>query len=204
MDVLNWKSLLFGTALCMSGAAVAQTPNTSTSAPAGRVTPPAAAPKSAPYDCFGLDGVALRNCMDLNAAAANAGNDTPSASHDCGGMTGAALATCRELNGEILAPPVNSYNPGGYWNYGPQGYMAPGMAPGNIPPAGNANPATGTGSSSGSNPTGLSPGSGTTGSSSGSNPTGLSGGSGKSPSSSATAPGTSSNANSSAGGKSGR
>jgi hypothetical protein len=67
MDVLNWKSLLFGTALCMSGAAVAQTPNTS--APAGPVMPPAAAPKSAPYDCFGLDGVALRNCMDLNAAA---------------------------------------------------------------------------------------------------------------------------------------
>ena len=188
MDVLNWKSLLLGTALCISGAALAQTPNTS-------------APKSAPYDCFGLDGVALHNCLDLNAAAANAGNNAPSTSHDCGGMTGAALATCRELNGEILAPPVNSYNPGWYGNYGTPGYVAPGMAPGNVPPAGNANPASGTGSSSGSNPTGLSPGSGATGSSSGSNPTGLSGGSGKSPSSSAPALGT--NASSSAGGKSG-
>ena len=103
MDVLDWKSLLFGAALCISGAAVAQTPNTS--AP---VTLPAAAPKSAPYDCFGLDGVALRNCMDLNAAAVNAGNNTPSTSHDCGGMTGASLATCRELNGEVLAPPAPS------------------------------------------------------------------------------------------------
>jgi len=183
MDVLNRKSLLLGMALFMSGAAVAQIPNTN--APAGPVTSPAAAPKPAPYDCFGLAGVALRNCMDLNAAAASAGNNRPSTSHDCGGMTGAALATCRELNGDISAPPVNTSNPAGYGNYGTTGYVAPGMAPGNVPPAGNANPATGPGSSSGSNPTGLS------------------GGSGKSPSSSATAPGTSSNANSSAGGKSG-
>ncbi len=189
MDVLNRKSLLLGVALCISGAASAQ------------------APKAAPYDCFGLEGVALRSCMDLNAAARNAGNNTPSTSHDCGGMTGAALATCRELNGEIVAPPTNSYSPGGYGSYGTPAYAAPGMAPGNVPPTTNANPATGTGSSSGSNPTSLSPGSGTAGSSSGSNPTGLSGGSGRSPSAGA-APGngtagTSSNANSSAGGKSG-
>ena len=184
MDVLNRKSLLLGVALCMSGAASSQ------------------APKAAPYDCFGLEGVALRSCMDLNAAARNAGNNTPSTSHDCGGMTGAALSTCRELNGEIVAPPTNSYSPGGT-----PAYAAPGMAPGNVPPTTNANPATGTGSSNGSNPTSLSPGSGTAGSSSGSNPTGLSGGSGRSPSAGA-APGngtagTSSNANSSAGGKSG-
>src|ERR1700681_4924485 len=101
MIVVNRKSLLLGIALCMSGAAFAQ-------------TPPATAPeaKAVPYDCFGLEGVALRSCIDLNAAAANAGNDNPSTSHDCGGMTGAALATCRELNGEIVAPPMNSYNPG--------------------------------------------------------------------------------------------
>src|ERR1700674_4751582 len=129
MDVLNWKSLLFGTALCMSGAAVAQTPNAS--APAGPVTPPVAAAKSAPYNCFGLDGVALRHCMDLNAAAANAGHNAPGASHDCGGMTGAALATCRELNGEILAPPVNSYNPAAYGYYYAPSYVAPGTAPNN-------------------------------------------------------------------------
>lgn len=194
MDALNWKSLLFGATLCMSGAAVAQTPNTS--AP---VTPPAAAAKSAPYDCFGLDGVALRHCMDLNAAAASAGNNAPGLSHDCGGMTGAALATCRELNGEASAAPVNSYNPGAYGYYSS---TAPSYAlPGNIPPAGNA---TGPGSSSGSNPTGLSAGSGTTGLSSGSNATGLSGGSGKSPASGVSVPGISSNASSSAGGRSGR
>jgi hypothetical protein len=120
-------------------------------------------------------------------------------------MTGAALATCRELNGEIVAPPMNSYNPGAYGGYGTPGYLAPGMAPGNVPPVGNANPASGTGSSSESNPTSLSPGSGTTGSSSGSNPTELSGG--RSPSGSAapenSTAGTGSNANSSAGGKSG-
>ena len=186
MDVLNRKSLLLGIALCMTGAVVAQVPNTS--APGGPNATPPAAPRAAPYDCFGLAGVALRGCMDLNAAAANAGNNMPSTSHDCGGMTGTALATCRELNGEISAPPVNSYNPGAYGNYGTPGYVAPGMAPANVSPTGNANPATGTGSSSGSNPTGLSPGSGTTGSSSGSNPTGISGGSGRSPSSSAPAP----------------
>jgi hypothetical protein len=189
MDVLNRKSLLLGVALCVSGAVSAQ------------------APKAAPYDCFGLEGVALRSCMDLNAAAGNAGNNTPSTSHDCGGMTGAALATCRELNGEIVAPPANSYNPGGYGGYGTPAYAAPGMATGNVPSSTNANPATGTGSSSGSNPTSLSPGSGTAGSSSGSNPTGLSGGSGRSPSGAAapgnSTAGTSSNANSSAGGKSG-
>lgn len=192
MNVVNRKFLLLGIALCMSGAAFAQ-------------TPPAAMPKAVPYDCFGLEGVALRSCIDLNAAAANAGNDTPSTSHDCGGMTGAALATCRELNGEIVAPPMNSSNPGAYGGYGTPGYVAPGMVPGNVPPAGNVNPATGTGSSSGSNPTSLSPGSGTTGSSSGSNPTGLSGG--RSPSASAapgnSTAGTGSNANSSGGGKSG-
>ena len=88
MDVLNRKSLLLGIALCMSSAALAQAPNTG--APGGP-------PKAAPYDCFGLAGVALRSCVDLNAAAADAGNNTPSASHDCGGMTGTALATCREL-----------------------------------------------------------------------------------------------------------
>src|SRR5437868_5855314 len=101
----------------------------------------------------------------------------------------------------------NSYNPGGYGGYGTPAYAAPGMAPGNVPPATNANPGTGTGSSSGTNPTGLSPGSGTAGSSSGSNPAGLSGGSGRSPSGAAvpgnSTAGTSSNANSSAGGKSG-
>jgi hypothetical protein len=192
MIVVNRKSLLLGIALCMSGTAFAQ-------------TPPATAPKAVPYDCFGLEGVALRSCIDLNAAAANAGTDTPSTSHDCGGMTGAALATCRELNGEIVAPPMNSYNPGAYGGYGTPGYLAPGMAPGNVPAVGNASPATGTGSSSGSNPTSLSPGSGTTGSSSGSNPTGLSGG--RSPSGSAapgnSTAGTGSNANSSGGGKSG-
>ncbi|HWZ73594.1 MAG TPA: hypothetical protein VN326_19235 [Casimicrobiaceae bacterium] len=195
MDIVNWKSWLLGMALCMSGTALAQTPNTSPRAG------PAVAPRSAPYDCFGMDGVALRSCMDLNAAAAYAGNNTTSASHDCGGMTGDALATCRELNGEILAPPVNSYNPGGwYGTYGAPGYVPPGNNP---PPAGNPNPASGSGSSSGSNPTGLSPGSGITGSSSGSDPTGLSGGSGKSPSSNTTAQRTSSNTNSSARGKSG-
>lgn len=199
MDVLNRKSLLLGMALCMSGAAVAQVPNTN--APAGPVTSPAVAPKPAPYDCFGLAGVALRNCTDLNAAAASAGNSRPSTSHDCGGMTGAALATCRELNGEISAPPVNTYNPAAYGNYGTPAYVAPGMASGSIPPAGTGNPTTGTDSSSGSNPTSISPGSGTTGSSSGSNPTGLSGGSGKSPSSSAPAPSIGSNANPSTGGK---
>ena len=72
------------------------------------VTPSAAAPKAVPYDCFGLAGVALRSCIDLNSAAANASDNTPSGSHDCGGMTGAALATCRELNGEIVAPPMNT------------------------------------------------------------------------------------------------
>src|ERR1700674_4304342 len=211
MDALNRKPLLLGIALCLSGAAFAQSPNTG--APAGPNAPPAPVPKAVPYDCFGLEGVALRSCIDLNAAAANAGNNTPSTSHDCGGMTGAALATCRELNGEIVAPPMNSSNPGVYGGYGTPGYVAPGMAPGNVPPAGNTNPATGTGSgtgtgsSSGSNPTSLSPGSGTTGSSSGSHPTGLSGGSGRSTSDSA-APGTStagtgSNASSSGGGKSG-
>jgi hypothetical protein len=205
MDALNRKSLLLGIALCLSGAVFAQSPNTG--APVGPDVTPAAAPKAVPYDCFGLEGVALRSCIDLNAAAANAGNNTPSTSHDCGGMTGAALATCRELNGEIVAPPMNSSNPGVYGGYGTPGYVAPGMAPGNVPPAGNANPATGTGSSSGSNPTSLSPGSGTTGSSSGSNPTGLSGGSGRSTSGSAapgnSTAGTGSNANSSGGGKSG-
>jgi hypothetical protein len=205
MDALNRKSLLLGIALCLSGAAFAQSPNTG--APAGPNVTPAAAPKAVPYDCFGLGGVALRSCLDLNAAAANAGNNTPSTSHDCGGMTGAALATCRELNGEIVAPPMNSSNPGASGGYGTPGYVAPGMAPGNVPPAGNASPATGTGSSSGSNPTSLSPGSGTTGSSSGSNPTGLSGGSGRSTSGSAapgnSTAGTGSTANSSEAGKSG-
>ena len=194
MNALKRKSLLLGIAFCMSGAAFAQ-------------TPPAPAPKTVPYDCFGLEGVALRSCIDLNAAASNAGNNTPSTSHDCGGMTGAALATCRELNGEIVAPSMNSSNPGAYGGYGTPGYVPPGMATGNVPPATNANPATGTSSSSGSSPTSLSPGSGTTGSSSGSNPTGLSGGSGRSPSGSAapatTTAGTGSNANSSGGGKSG-
>src|ERR1700674_4059636 len=181
MDAVNRKSLLLGMALFMSATAFAQ-------------TPPAAAPKAVPYDCFGLEGVALRSCIDLNAAAANAGNNAPSTSHDCGGMTGAALTTCRELNGEIVAPPMNSSNPGAYGGYGTPGYVAPGMAPGNVPSPTNANPATGTGSgtgsSSGSNATSLSPGSGTTGSSSGSNPAGLSGGSGRSTSGSA-APGNS-------------
>ena len=156
MHVLNRKSLLLGVALCMSGAAVAQVPNTGASS-GPNVAPPAATPRSAPYDCFGLAGVALRNCMDLNAAAPNASNNTPSASHDCGGMTGATLATCRELNGEISAPP-NSNNPGAYGSYGTQGYVAPGMAPGYVAPAGNANPAAGNGSSSGTNPTGLAQG----------------------------------------------
>jgi hypothetical protein len=207
MDVLNRKSLLLGMALCVSSAVFAQAPNTG--APSGpNVTPSAAAPKAVPYDCFGLAGVALRSCIDLNSAAANAGNNTPSGSHDCGGMTGAALATCRELNGEIVEPPMNSSNPGASGSYGTSGYVAPGMAPGYVPPASNANPAAATDSSSGSNPTSLSPGSGTTGLSGGSNPTGLSGGSGRSPSSSAPGPGnttagTNSNANSSGGGKSG-
>src|SRR6266853_2088625 len=107
MDALNRKSLLLGMALCISGAAFAQAPNAG--APTGaNVTPPAAAPKAVPYDCFGLAGVALRSCIDLNAAAANAGNNTSSSSHDCGGMTGAALATCRELNGALPAPSMTS------------------------------------------------------------------------------------------------
>jgi len=111
VDVLNRKSLLLGMALCMSGAAFAQAPNTG--APSGaNMTPSAAAPRAVPYDCFGLAGVALRSCIDLNSAAANASDNTPSGSHNCGGMTGAALATCRELNGEIVAPPMNSSNPG--------------------------------------------------------------------------------------------
>jgi hypothetical protein len=169
---------LLGIALCMSSAALAQAPDAGV---------PAGPPKAAPYDCFGLAGVALRSCIDLNAAAADAGKNTPSTSHDCGGMTGAALATCRELNGEILAPPTNSSNPGGYGSYGTPGYVAPGMAPGNIP-ATNANPATGAGSSSGSNPTGLSGGSGRLAS-------------GNVAPGSSTA-GTSSNSNSSGGGKS--
>ena len=68
MDVLNRKSLLLGIALCMSGAAVAQAPGAG--APSGpNVTPSAAAPKAVPYDCFGLAGVALRSCIDLNSAA---------------------------------------------------------------------------------------------------------------------------------------
>ena len=217
MDVLNRKSLLLGMALCISGAVFAQAPNAGAPSSGPNVTPSAAAPKAVPYDCFGLEGVALRSCVDLNAAAANASNNTPTGSHDCGGMAGAALATCRELNGEIVAPPMNSSNPGAYGSYGASGYVAPGMAPGYVPPASNANPAAATGSSSGSNPTSLSPGSGTTGlssgsnptgSSSGSNPTGMSGGSGRSPSTGApaqgnSATGTTSNANSSGGGKSG-
>src|ERR1700676_173601 len=100
----------------MSGAAFAQ-------------TPPAPAPKTVPYDCFGLEGVALRSRIDLNAAASNAGNNTPSTSHDCGGMTGAALATCRELNGEIVAPPMNSFNPGAYGGYETQVKVAPALRP---------------------------------------------------------------------------
>ena len=177
MEILNRKSLLLGLALCVSGAGVAQTPTTV--APDQPNVPPAAAQKTVPYDCFGLAGVALRSCIDLNTAAANASRNTASASHDCGGMTGAALATCRELNGEIVAPPMNSSSPGAYGSYGTPGYVVPPTPLGSVPPAANANAPTGAGTSSGSNPTALSPGSGTTGLSSGSNPMGLSGGSGK-------------------------
>src|SRR5438105_1215557 len=115
MNALNRKSLLLAIALCMNGAATAQAPNTGASA--GSNAAPQPARKAVPYDCFGLAGVALRSCMDLNAAAANAGNNTPRTSHDCSDMTGAALATCRELNGEVLAPPATSSNPGAYGNY---------------------------------------------------------------------------------------
>src|ERR1700704_3975612 len=99
MNALKRKSLVLGVALCISSTAFAQAANT---APPAGPNAPAATPKSVPYDCFGLEGVALRSCIDLNASAANAGNNAPSTSHDCGGMTGAALATCRELNGEIV------------------------------------------------------------------------------------------------------
>jgi hypothetical protein len=185
MEILNRKSLLLGLALCISGAGVAQTP---TMVAPNQPNVRAAAQTTVPYDCFGLAGVALRSCIDLNTAAANASRNTPSASHDCGGMTGAALATCRELNGEIVAPPMNSSSPDAYGSYGAPGYVVPPTPVGSVPPPANANPPSGAGTSSGSNPTALSPGSGTTGLSSGSNPTGLSGGSGKSPSG-ATAPG---------------
>jgi hypothetical protein len=129
MNILNCKPVLIALALCMSGGVIAQAANTGV--PSG---PNATPSKAGAYDCFGSTGVALRHCMDLNAAAASAGSNTPSASHDCGGMTGAALATCRELNGEAPAPMVNN-NPGAYGNNqgvygaGTPGYVAPGTAP---------------------------------------------------------------------------
>jgi hypothetical protein len=174
MSIANRRSLMLAVALSLTGSLQAQTPS----------GVPAAGPNAAPpYECFGLAGVALRNCMDLNTAAGKTGNNKPGASHDCGGMTGAALATCRELNGE--APAASTTGVGNAPNYPNSGYGTAGNAPANAPAAstagGTAN--AGTGSSSGSNPTGLSDGSGTARSSSGSNPTGMSNGSGQSSSS---------------------
>jgi hypothetical protein len=74
-----------------------------------QTTAPVGVTKPAEYECSGLEGVALSNCKDLNAASANSAatpKATPpaNATHDCSDMTGSALATCLELNGQKATP----------------------------------------------------------------------------------------------------
>jgi hypothetical protein len=79
--------------------AVAGTAMSQTSAPVGTTKP-------AEYECSGLEGVALTNCRQLNAAAAGSAlvQSNGSGTHDCAGMSGASLTTCRDLNGQLTAP----------------------------------------------------------------------------------------------------
>jgi hypothetical protein len=63
--------------------------------------------KPAAYDCGGLEGVALRHCRELNAAAASRATEKTGAStgttNNCADLTGAALSACRNLNGQVDA-----------------------------------------------------------------------------------------------------
>ncbi len=65
--------------------------------------------QSGPYDCSGVEGVALSNCRALNTAAAS-GSARPQsapgvlvgvtrpAAYECSGLEGVALSHCRALN----------------------------------------------------------------------------------------------------------
>ena len=180
MNALDRRSLVLALALSFTASASAQSPpGNSPNRPTPGANPAVGTSKPALYDCFGLEGVALRNCAALNSAAANPVGSNPSASHDCSGMTGAALATCRDLNGE---PPVR-----GNLGYGP--------ADNSVPNAYGTNANTGYGNATAPNGGAMSNtypaaagAAGATGSSSGSNPTDLSGGSGRSPPSAGTNP----------------
>ena len=62
--------------------------------------------QSGPYDCSGVEGVALSHCRALNAAAARRATEqtgSPTgARNNCTDLTGAALSSCRDLNGEVV------------------------------------------------------------------------------------------------------
>jgi len=175
--------------VCLAAPAAAQT------APVhGTATP-------AEYECSGLEGVALSNCTNLNAAAAQSAVTKPDGpsneSHDCADMTGASLSTCMELNGQrVQAPPSGASSGNMYplWegqgsstgsNVGAQGTAVPNSNTNGTPLSGGSG---NTDNSSGNNPTSLSGGSGTSTGSGGSNPTSLSGGSGTTQPSSGSAP----------------
>jgi hypothetical protein len=65
--------------------------------------------QSGPYDCSGVEGVALSNCRALNAAAKSGSAQPQSApgawvgvakpaAYECSGLDGEALRSCRALN----------------------------------------------------------------------------------------------------------
>jgi hypothetical protein len=105
--------------------------------------------RPAEYDCSGLEGVALRNCLQLNAAAiveASGKSDTPDSTYDCADMSGAALLICRDLNAHWVAPGTGQ-NSGSISGFGAAGATAPnaGGAPLSRPMGGAATDASGSG-----------------------------------------------------------